>query len=197
MLAPDSGGLSAPAATNLLLNIAGTGDAAAQVAAGLEIGHIVQAAHSTAGLAAQLTASNLSQDQAVLVLAAAVTAAGTSALQTQIAALIQGMVTSGPIGIAQVLSDIDGAVVMVHRDKAVEIVDACAAKGISRVWLFKGLGAPGAVSEDAVARCGALGIDVVAGACPLMFLEPVGWFHRVHRGARRLNGSLAKSGEAA
>jgi hypothetical protein len=106
----NSGGLSAPAATNLLLNIAGTGDAAAQAAVGFEIGHVVQAAHSTASLAAQITASNLSQDQAVLVLAAAVTAASTSALQTQIAALIQGMVTSGPIGVAQVLSDIDGAV---------------------------------------------------------------------------------------
>ena len=39
-----SGGLSAPAATNLLLNIAGYGDAAAQAAAGFEIGHVVQAA---------------------------------------------------------------------------------------------------------------------------------------------------------
>ena len=63
-----SGGLSAPAATNLLLNIAGNGDAAAQAAAGFEIGHVVQAANSTAGLAAQVAASNLSQDQAVVVL---------------------------------------------------------------------------------------------------------------------------------
>lgn len=34
------------------------------------------------------------------------------------------------------------------------------------------------------------GYDVVAGACPLMFLEPVGWFHRVHRAVRRANGAL-------
>ena len=43
-------------------------------------------------------------------LAAAIAGASNSALQTQIAALIQGMVTSGPISVAQVLSDIDGAV---------------------------------------------------------------------------------------
>lgn len=104
------GALPAVAATNLLLNIAGTGDVLAQAAAGQEIGHIVQAAGSIGGLGTQLAASNLSQDQAVVVLAAAIANATTSASQTQVAALIQNMVTSGPIGVAQVMSDIDGAV---------------------------------------------------------------------------------------
>jgi hypothetical protein len=105
-----SGTLPAQAATNMLLNIVGTGDASVQAAIGQEIGHIVQLSGSTAGLAAQLAASSLSQDQAVVVLAAAIAGASTSALQTQVAALIQSMVTSGPIGVAQVMSDIDSAV---------------------------------------------------------------------------------------
>lgn len=39
------------------------------------------------------------------------------------------------------------------------------------------------------------GIDVVAGAgaCPLMFLEPVRGAHRVHRALRRANRSLARA----
>jgi hypothetical protein len=49
------------------------------------------------------------------------------------------------------------------------------------------------MSEEAVHLCRDHRVSVVAGACPLMFLEPVGWFHRLHRAARRLNGSLARA----
>jgi predicted CoA-binding protein len=93
--------------------------------------------------------------------------------------------------LAAVPGDIDGVVVMVHRDRAAAVVDACIARGVRRVWLFKGVGGPGAVSEEAVALCRRHGIEVVEGACPLMFLEPVSWFHRAHRTLRRMNGSLA------
>jgi predicted CoA-binding protein len=89
---------------------------------------------------------------------------------------------------------LDGVIVMVHRDKALDIVTDCHTLGIPRVWLFKGLGGAGAASEKAVALCDEYGVEVVAGACPLMFLEPVGWFHRLHRAARRANGSLASVG---
>jgi uncharacterized protein len=85
---------------------------------------------------------------------------------------------------------VDGVMVVVSGERALDVVDACVRLGIAQVWLFKGLGGPGAMSDEAVERCTANGIDVVAGACPLMFLEPVGWFHKVHRAARRLNGSL-------
>jgi predicted CoA-binding protein len=95
--------------------------------------------------------------------------------------------------LASVPGDLDGVVVMVNGAAAPAVVDACAARGINRVWLFKGLGAAGAASDDAVARCRAHGIDVVDGACPLMFLEPVGWFHRAHRGVRRARGAISKS----
>jgi predicted CoA-binding protein len=92
--------------------------------------------------------------------------------------------------LASVSGEIDGVIVMVNRDKAADVVSDCVSRGVKRVWLFKGLGAPGAVSEDALELAELHGVEVVAGACPLMFLEPVGWFHRLHRGARRLNGSL-------
>jgi uncharacterized protein len=88
---------------------------------------------------------------------------------------------------------LDGAIVMVSQARAAEVVRACVQHRVPRVWLFKGLGGPGALSDEAVQLCQDNGIDVVAGACPLMFLEPVGWFHKLHRSARHLNGSLAKA----
>jgi predicted CoA-binding protein len=96
--------------------------------------------------------------------------------------------------IGSVPGPVDGVIVMVAADKAVDVVRACARRGIRHVWLFKGLGGPGAVSDEAVAECERRGIEVVAGACPLMFLEPVGLVHRIHRTARRANRSLARTG---
>ena len=96
--------------------------------------------------------------------------------------------------LASVPGPIDGVIVMVHHDQAVEVIRECEILGIDRVWLFKGLGGAGALSDDAVAYCREHGIEVVPGACPLMFLEPVGWFHRGHRAAKRANRSLATVG---
>jgi hypothetical protein len=47
------------------------------------------------------------------------------------------------------------------------------------------------VSEEALAVAHEHGLEVVAGACPLMFLEPVGWIHRVHRAARRMKRDVS------
>ncbi len=84
---------------------------------------------------------------------------------------------------------IDGALVMVPAAASASVVEACVAKGIPRVWLHQGIG-PSSVSAEAVALCHEHGIEVVDGACPMMFAEPVGWFHRAHRGERRLTHQL-------
>ncbi len=91
-----------------------------------------------------------------------------------------------------VAGDIDGAIIMVGQGRAAEVVRACAARGIRRVWLFKGVG-PGALCDEAVDTAHQLGVEVVAGACPLMFLEPVGWFHRMHRSIRCMKGAVKMS----
>lgn len=95
--------------------------------------------------------------------------------------------------VAHVPGLLDGVLVMVRPDRAADVVRASVERGAPRVWLFKGAGR-GAVSDAAIALCEAKGVSVVPGACPLMFLEPAGWFHRAHRGLRRLNGSLARAG---
>ena len=88
---------------------------------------------------------------------------------------------------------LDGAIVMVSAPASVDVVRQVAARGIPRIWLFKGVGGPGAASPEAIAVAEALGLEVVPGACPLMFLEPVGLVHRFHRVVRRTRGHLASS----
>jgi uncharacterized protein len=78
------------------------------------------------------------------------------------------------------LPDVDGALIMVPAAGAAEVVEQCAARGIERVWLHRGAG-QGSVTDEAVDAAHAAGIDVVDGACPLMFLPDTGWFHRLHR----------------
>jgi len=95
--------------------------------------------------------------------------------------------------LASVPGDLDGVIVMVGAERALDVIRATAERGIPRVWLFKGLGAPGAVSDETVALGDELGLEVIAGACPMMFLEPTAWIHRAHRSIRRLNGSVARS----
>ena len=89
--------------------------------------------------------------------------------------------------------ELDGVLVMVNRDRTERIVDECIDRGVPRVWLFKGIGGASAVGARAVELCHQHGIRVIAGACPMMFLEPVGGVHRLHRTIRRLNRSLAKA----
>ncbi len=84
---------------------------------------------------------------------------------------------------------LDGAIVMVPAEASLGVVEACIEKGIPRIWLHKGAG-PSSVSPDAVHVCREHGIEVVDGACPMMFIEPVAWFHRVHRSIRTHRHSI-------
>lgn len=74
--------------------------------------------------------------------------------------------------------------VMVAADSAVDVVEEFANRPTAGqgdiVWLHRGAG-QGAVSPEAIAVCQRAGLPVVAGACPLMFAEPVGLIHRFHR----------------
>ena len=49
--------------------------------------------------------------------------------------------------LAAVPGDVDGVLVMVHRDRAESVVADCVAHGVNRVWLFKGIGGTGSVSD--------------------------------------------------
>lgn len=82
--------------------------------------------------------------------------------------------------IRDVPDPLDGVMVILKAEAAMQVVRDCAERGVQRVWLHHGAG-PGADSEEAVAFCRAHGIEVIDGACALMFAEPVKGIHRVHR----------------
>jgi predicted CoA-binding protein len=108
------------------------------------------------------------------------------------ARLVDGHRCSRTIG--DVPDPVDGVIVVVPAAEAVDVVRQCIAAGVPAIWLFKGIGGEGAVSDEAVALCEEAGVPVVAGACPLMFIRPVGAIHRLHRVVRRARGDLVSAG---
>ena len=75
---------------------------------------------------------------------------------------------------------VDAVVVATHPDQSPAVVREAAALGVRRVWLHRGIGA-GSVSDEAVALGRALGLEMIPGSCPMMFLEPVDVAHRCAR----------------
>jgi predicted CoA-binding protein len=75
---------------------------------------------------------------------------------------------------------LDGVVVAVPPEAALDLVRQCAARGVSRIWFHRSFGA-GSVSPEAVRECETLGLSCVVGGCPLMYCEPVDPAHRCMR----------------
>jgi predicted CoA-binding protein len=82
--------------------------------------------------------------------------------------------------LAEVPDPVDGVFVIVPAAAMADVVRAALARGIPRIWLHRGAGQK-PVPAEAVAIARAAGVDVIDGACPLMFAEPVKGIHRVHR----------------
>lgn len=94
---------------------------------------------------------------------------------------------------ARSLSEVDppveAALLLTPPAATDQVARDCAESGVRRVWMHRGAGR-GAVSADAVTFCREQGIDVVDGACPLMFLPDTGLVHRIHRFFVGLAGRL-------
>jgi uncharacterized protein len=59
--------------------------------------------------------------------------------------------------------------------------------GVQHLWIQQG-----AASEEAIAYCREKNLSAVSGHCILMFAEPVGSVHKVHRWFKKLFGRLPK-----
>lgn len=84
---------------------------------------------------------------------------------------------------------VDGVVVVTPPEVATQIVADCAAAGVPRVWLHRGLG-PGSVSEEAIALGRQHGISVIPGGCPNMFGATSDAGHVCLRAVLRASGKL-------
>lgn len=59
--------------------------------------------------------------------------------------------------------------------------------GIRRIWMQQG-----AESKAAIALCAERGVTPIHGECILMFAEPVGWLHGIHRWIWKVLGRLPR-----
>ena len=81
---------------------------------------------------------------------------------------------------------VDGVVIITRPEVTKQIVEECGQAGVPRVWMHQSVGAGTSVSKDAVAYCKEHHIDVIAGACPMMFGPGVDFPHACMRGILRL-----------
>jgi uncharacterized protein len=84
---------------------------------------------------------------------------------------------------------VDGVVVVTTPEAARDVVVDCAAAGVLRVWLHRGLG-PGSTSEEAVAYCRQHRISVIPSGCPNMFGATADPGHRCLHAMLRITGKV-------
>jgi len=85
-----------------------------------------------------------------------------------------------------------GALLMTPASESARVVEECGQAGIEMVWLYKSV-ALGSVTEEALEAGRRHGLKVIAGECPFMFLPSPGLIHALHRGFRRITGTLPLS----
>jgi predicted CoA-binding protein len=93
--------------------------------------------------------------------------------------------------LADIPGGVDAVVISTHPDVAPDLVRQCAELGVDRVWMHRSFG-QGSVSDEAVALCRERGIRVIAGACPMMYVQPVDVAHRCMRWVLGVTGGLPK-----
>jgi hypothetical protein len=86
-------------------------------------------------------------------------------------------------------SGVDAVFIMNSPDLTEKIVDEAAVLGIKHIWMHNNTFMPSSVSETAVAKCHAAGINVIAVGCPMMFIEP-DFFHNCMRWVIRATGRM-------
>lgn len=79
--------------------------------------------------------------------------------------------------LASIPEGVDAVVVATHPKVSANVVRECAELGIKRVWIHRAFGA-GSMSDEASEIAREAGIDVIPGACPMMFCEPVDVGHK-------------------
>jgi predicted CoA-binding protein len=90
---------------------------------------------------------------------------------------------------------VDGVVIVTRPEITEMVVEDCAKAGIKRVWMHSNGMGPSSASDKAIAYCNQHGIEVIGGACPMMYLE---FGHKCMRVVLNMMGKLPKeTGRAA
>jgi len=82
---------------------------------------------------------------------------------------------------------VDGAVIVTRPELTEKIVQDAAEAGVKRLWMHNNTLGASSVSEQAVDYCLEHQIDVIPGACPMMYLDP---FHKAMKWGLGITGRL-------
>ena len=85
---------------------------------------------------------------------------------------------------------VDGVVIITRPEVTEQIVHDCNDAGVRRVWMHQSIGKGSSVSPAAVEYCRAHEINVIAGACPMMYGGHVDFGHACMRWILKLTGGL-------
>jgi len=87
----------------------------------------------------------------------------------------------------EVWPPVEAALLMTSPGTTDLVVRDCAEAEINWIWMYRANGT-GAVSDSALHYCQQMGMQVIAGQCPLMFLPKTGTVHRLHGWFRKITG---------
>lgn len=87
--------------------------------------------------------------------------------------------------LAALQGKVDGVIVCLPAQKAVNVIHQAAEAGVKKVWLQQG-----GESPEVLAAARETGIDLITGKCILMYAPPVGSIHGLHRTIARIFGQL-------
>ncbi|HMN88639.1 MAG TPA: CoA-binding protein [Saprospiraceae bacterium] len=71
---------------------------------------------------------------------------------------------------------VEAAVLCTPAHASEQAVRDCAARGIQQIWIHTGMG-PGSFDLKALAIAKQLGVKIIPGGCPMMYVRP-DWFHK-------------------
>lgn len=97
--------------------------------------------------------------------------------------------------VTEIPGGVDGVVVVTPAAASAGVVEDCAAAGVPRVWLHRGMG-PGSLTDEAVDACHRHGIAVIPGGCPNMFGATSDPGHRGMLHVLQLTGKVPRHVEA-
>jgi uncharacterized protein len=93
--------------------------------------------------------------------------------------------------LAAIPGGVDGVVIATRPALTLDLVRQAIDAGIPRIWMHESLMRKGtSVSPEAVALCQARGVTLIAGACPMMYCDPVDFGHRCMRWIMGATGGL-------
>lgn len=83
--------------------------------------------------------------------------------------------------------DVNAVFVNTPPDKTIKIVESALNRGIKHLWLQQG-----STDDDVIRYLEGKDVNYISDRCIMMFAEPVGSFHRIHRFFSKITGNFPK-----